>query len=82
MRDRAAVRLGVRGQGVGAARRLFVVVSKVEGQVLGAFDPSGQLVGFCLALPALKGSLVYLHSHMLAVLPRIPQARSRTPPEA
>ena len=49
--------------------RLFVVVSKVEGQVLGAFDPSGRMVGFCLALPALKGSLVYLHSHMLAVLP-------------
>ena len=49
--------------------RLFVVVSKIEGQILGGFDPSGRMVGFCLALPALKGSSVYLHSHMLGVLP-------------
>lgn len=48
--------------------RLFVVAQKIEGQVLGAFDPSGRMVGFALAVPALRGPLVYLHSHMAAVL--------------
>ncbi len=48
--------------------RLFVVAQKIEGQVLGAFDPSGRMVGFALAVPALRGQLVYLHSHMAAVL--------------
>ena len=52
-----------------APLRLFVVAHKIEGQVLGAFEPSGRMIGFCLALPALRGSAVYLHSHMLAVLP-------------
>jgi predicted GNAT superfamily acetyltransferase len=49
--------------------RFFVVARKIEGQVIGAFAPSGKLVGFCLAVPALRGAGVYLHSHMLAVLP-------------
>ena len=49
--------------------RFFVVARKIEGQVIGAFEPSGRMVGFCLGVPALKGSMVYLHSHMLAVLP-------------
>ena len=49
--------------------RLFVVAHKIEGQIFGGFDPSGRMAGFCLAVPALKGSSVYLHSHMLAVLP-------------
>ena len=49
--------------------RFFVVARKIEGQVIGAFAPSGKLVGFCLAVPALRGERVYLHSHMLAVLP-------------
>ena len=49
--------------------RFFVVARKIEGQVIGAFAPSGRLVGFCLAVPALRGREVYLHSHMLAVLP-------------
>ncbi len=48
--------------------RFFVVAHKIEGQVLGAFEPSGRIVGFSLAVPALRGSTVYLHSHMLAVL--------------
>ena len=49
--------------------RLFVVASKVGGQVFGAFDgPS--MIGFCLAIPGLKaGGKSYLHSHMLGVLP-------------
>jgi predicted GNAT superfamily acetyltransferase len=48
--------------------RFFVVARKIEGQVLGAFDNSMRMVGFTLAVPALHGSLVYLHSHMAAVL--------------
>ena len=49
--------------------RLFVVASKIGGQVLGAFDGS-QIVAFCLCIPGLKGGAkAYLHSHMLGVLP-------------
>ena len=49
--------------------RFFVVSSNIGGQVLGSFD-DGFLCGFCLAIPALKpGGAVYLHSHMLGVLP-------------
>jgi predicted GNAT superfamily acetyltransferase len=49
--------------------RLFVVASKIGGQVFGAFD-RGRMVGFCLAIPGLKsGQKGYLHSHMLGVLP-------------
>lgn len=48
--------------------RFFVVARKIEGQVLGAFDSAGKMVGFTLAVPGLHGSLVYLHSHMAAVL--------------
>src|SRR5215469_2029072 len=46
--------------------RLFVVADKVGGQVLGAFD-KGEMVGFGLAVPAVRGGHPYLHSHMLAV---------------
>jgi len=49
--------------------RLFVVASKIGGQVYGAFDGS-RLIGFCMAIPGLKpGGKTYLHSHMLGVLP-------------
>ena len=48
--------------------RLFVVASKIGGQVLGAFDGS-RLVAFCLCIPGMKpGGKPYLHSHMLGVL--------------
>ena len=57
--------------------RFFAVARKIEGQVIGAFDSSGdssgdastKLVGFCLAVPGFHGPARYLHSHMLAVLP-------------
>ena len=50
--------------------RLFVVASKIGGQVLGAFD-GGRMVAFCLCIPGLKpGGKYYLHSHMLGVLPQ------------
>ncbi len=49
--------------------RLFVVASKIGGQVYGAFD-GAKLIGFCMAIPGLKpGGKTYLHSHMLGVLP-------------
>jgi predicted GNAT superfamily acetyltransferase len=49
--------------------RLFVVATKIGGQVFGAFD-GRQMVGFCVAIPGLKaGGKSYLHSHMLGVLP-------------
>jgi predicted GNAT superfamily acetyltransferase len=54
--------------------RFFVVARKIEGQVIGAFEPAGGMVGFCLAVPALHGLIVYLHSHMLAVLPEYRRA--------
>ncbi len=50
-------------------RRLFVVASKIGGQLLGAFDGS-KMVAFCLCIPGLKANgKPYLHSHMLGVLP-------------
>ena len=50
--------------------RLFVVASKIGGQVLGAFDRN-KMVAFCLCIPGLKpGGKFYLHSHMLGVLPQ------------
>jgi len=49
--------------------RLFVVASKIGGQVLGAFC-DGRMAAFCLCIPGLKpGGKYYLHSHMLGVLP-------------
>ncbi len=49
--------------------RLFVVASKIGGQILGAFA-GNTMVAFCLCIPGLKtGGQPYLHSHMLGVLP-------------
>ncbi len=53
--------------------RLFVVATKIGGQVLGAFDGE-RMVGFCIALPGWRHDgaddpRAYLHSHMLGVLP-------------
>lgn len=49
--------------------RLFIVASKIGGQVLGAFDGQ-KMAAFCLCIPGLKpGGKAYLHSHMLGVLP-------------
>jgi len=47
-------------------KRMFVVASKIGGQVMGAFDGDG-MVGFTLAIPGAKNRQSYLHSHMLAV---------------
>jgi len=47
--------------------RLFVVASKIGGQVLGAYAGS-KMVAFCVCIPGLKaGAKPYLHSHMMGV---------------
>ena len=49
--------------------RLFVVATKVGGQVFGAFE-GHRMIGFLLAIPGMKpGGKSYLHSHMMGVLP-------------
>jgi predicted GNAT superfamily acetyltransferase len=49
--------------------RLFVVATKVGGQVFGAFE-NGRMIAFLLAIPGIKpGGVSYLHSHMMGVLP-------------
>jgi predicted GNAT superfamily acetyltransferase len=49
--------------------RLFVVATKIGGQVYGAFD-GPNMIAYCLAIPGVKpGAKAYLHSHMLGVLP-------------
>jgi predicted GNAT superfamily acetyltransferase len=49
--------------------RMLVVATKIGGQLLGAFD-AGRMIAFCLGIPGVKpGNRVYLHSHMLGVLP-------------
>jgi predicted GNAT superfamily acetyltransferase len=49
--------------------RLFVVATKVGGQVFGAFDGE-RMIAFLLAIPGIKpGGGSYLHSHMMGVLP-------------
>ena len=47
---------------------LLLLAAKTGGQVLAAFD-NQRMIGFAYSVPALRGKLVYLHSHMLAVLP-------------
>ncbi len=48
--------------------RLFVVSTKIGGQVFGAFDRA-RMVAFLLAIPGVKpGGKSYIHSHMLGVL--------------
>ncbi len=46
--------------------RMFVVATKIGGQVIGAFR-EGQLIGFALSIPGTRSGHQYLHSHMLAV---------------
>lgn len=48
--------------------RFFLLITKIGGQAIGAFDAS-RLIGFCLAIPGIKrGGEMYLHSHMAGVL--------------
>ena len=49
--------------------RMLVVCTRIGGQVLGAREPGGRVVGFLNSLPGYKEGKVYLHSQMLGVLP-------------
>jgi predicted GNAT superfamily acetyltransferase len=46
----------------------FVVANQTGGHVIGAFD-GDTMVGFTLAMAAIRGNTRYLHSHMTGVLP-------------
>jgi len=46
--------------------RLFVTAEKIGGQVIGAFQGK-ELIGFAMAIPAIRSGKPYLHSQMLAV---------------
>lgn len=49
--------------------RLLLVAAEIGGQVIGALD-GDRVIGYCFSIPGLKrGQEMYLHSHMLAVLP-------------
>lgn len=48
--------------------RLFVTLTKVGGQVLGAFAAKNKLVGFVASMPAWRGRRRYYHSLSLGVL--------------
>lgn len=53
-------------------RRVFLLASRIGGQVLGAFDSDSTAaapIGFAMALPAYRNGHAYLHSHMVGVLP-------------
>lgn len=49
-------------------KRMFIVASRIGGQVIGALDGDA-VIGFAMALPGYRAGRAYLHSHMLAVLP-------------
>ena len=47
--------------------RLFVTLTKIGGNVLGAFSPEGRQVGFVASMPAWHGAQRYYHSLSLGV---------------
>ena len=52
-------------------RRMFLLASRIGGQVLGAFSgdsPDAAPIGFAMALPGFHNGHSYLHSHMVGVL--------------
>ena len=49
--------------------RSLVIMNKIGGAVLGAFDPKGRMVGFLDWLPAWEGEERYFYSLALGVLP-------------
>ena len=48
---------------------MLVVCTRIGGQVLGARSSDGKVLGFLNAVPAYRKGEVYLHSHMMGVLP-------------
>jgi predicted GNAT superfamily acetyltransferase len=59
-------------------QREFVVIARIGGQILGAFDlakskradgDGASMIGFAMAMPGFLEGQAFLHSHMLAVSP-------------
>ena len=57
--------------------RVFLVASKIGGQVIGAFR-GDEIIGYALSIPGNRNGHVYLHSHMLAVKEGCRNLGSRT----
>ena len=55
------------GEEIAVPSAIFVVAHHTGGQVIGAFD-QGKMIGFTLAVAAMRGGKSFLHSHMTAVL--------------
>ncbi len=49
--------------------RSLIICGKIGGQVFGAVDDGGQVLGFLNAFPGYREGKVYLHSNMLGVRP-------------
>jgi predicted GNAT superfamily acetyltransferase len=49
--------------------RSLIICSKIGGQVFGAVDDGGQVLGFLNAFPGYRDGKVYLHSNMMGVRP-------------
>jgi predicted GNAT superfamily acetyltransferase len=56
------------GEEIAVPSAIFVVAHHTGGQVIGAFDRES-LIGFTLAIAAVRRGKPFLHSHMTAVLP-------------
>jgi predicted GNAT superfamily acetyltransferase len=66
-----ALQQTVWGNDITVPAPIFVVALETGGQVLGAFDGAGRMVGFTLALAGFHDGKSFLHSHMAAVLPEL-----------
>ena len=66
-----ALQQTVWGNDITVPSPIFVVALETGGQVLGAFDSEGRMVGFTLALAGFHDGKPFLHSHMAAVLPEL-----------
>lgn len=50
--------------------RMLIVCTKIGGQVLGAVQSEGKVIGFVNAVPGFREGSVFLHSQMMGVLPQ------------
>jgi predicted GNAT superfamily acetyltransferase len=49
--------------------RMLIICTKIGGQVLGAVQREGKVIGFVNAIPGFREGSVFLHSQMMGVLP-------------
>ncbi|MDB4895053.1 MAG: family N-acetyltransferase [Firmicutes bacterium] len=64
-----AAQRAIWGDGAAIVYDQTLAACKYGGIALGARDGAGRLVGFCYGWPAYDGQQVWLHSHLLGVLP-------------